>query len=158
MIRASEQQLKLLQSNAAGRPARAAVAPREKKNREDLPENIVTGQIVGFLQSRGWVVTRQHVGVFRRMIGDEVSENRISVGERGMTDWRAERPVIPEGTRLSRGLFQMQMFYVEIKAPGKRPSDRQLTWMRNRNAVGFTAVWFDSLSDFLQWYAPRFGR
>ena len=160
MIRMTAAQFELfnakLRSTKTGR--------RVKRRKEDLPENIVETQIVGFLRARGWIVSRQQSGLFVPTY-DLERKTRVRVGEVGMADWRAERPY------LSRDLSKSPvflppilhwLFYFEVKAPGRLPSNEQLAWLKRRQLTGTPAEWFDCFESsgdcpFLPWYRERFG-
>jgi hypothetical protein len=69
------------------------------------------------------------------------------MGEPGQADWLAVR---------ARG-GAVQFFWMELKAPGKRPSQEQLAWIsRQRYMLGLEAVWFDSLEKCMKWAEARF--
>jgi hypothetical protein len=80
----------------------------------------------------------------------------VRIGEKGTSDWKAERPL--RGT----GIFgAVQQFYFEVKAPGEKPKPHQYDWMRIRASLGFSAAWFDGFEGdgptrFLGWYRKRF--
>lgn len=142
------------QPGAARKPGQ----PRLKRRPEDLPENQLTRQVCDFLRAKGWTVTRQQSGLFCRPF-DPAS--RIRIGEPGCSDWRAERPVIPTGARRGSLAQYHQLFYFELKAPGKKPRPDQLAWLRAREATGTLARWFDAFnggrsSDFVAWYRATF--
>jgi hypothetical protein len=148
----SKTQSPLFPKKKRGRPPGvpgAPKAPREKKRREDLPENQVTKQCNDWLAVKGWTLTRQHSGLFSRAGG-----RPFPLGEKGLTDWRMERPVHPGGLRVNAAKFApfFQIGYLEYKAPGKTPSDDQLNFMEKKRATGTPAMWFDSLKALKKWY------
>lgn len=150
----SKSQSPLFPKKKRGRPpgsTNVPKQPREKKRREDLPENQVTKQCVDWLNAKGWNVVRQQSGLFTRPGG----QARIRIGEPGTTDWRMERRIMPGGHRIdARKVATIcQLAYIELKAPGKAPSDEQLLFMERQRANGFPAMWFDSLKDLKKWYA-----
>jgi hypothetical protein len=164
-VRITESQLSLLQENAerARKPWQERIAPRVKKRKEELPENILEKQILDFLQYRGWVVTRNQVGLyvsFREFAAVRAGQGAgmkvipVRIGEKGMPDWRAQR-IVPK-------TFKVEQFYFETKGPGRKPSPEQIEWIRKANAVGFLATWFDDFDGFVDsfvfWYELRFGR
>jgi hypothetical protein len=172
MMRIAESQARLLfgKKPAGTRPARV------QKRKEDLPENLVEAQVLDFLRLRNWTVTRNHVGTFvpyylfvtkDKGAGRPQGTRVIKMGEGGMCDWHAVRPVLKPRTvddiAADRPIrdSMVQMFDLEIKAPGETPKPHQFDWMRKRNAVGFTAVWFDGLdagnSPLIPWYKRHFG-
>jgi hypothetical protein len=140
MIRFSESQARLFTTAKRG-PA----APRVRRKKEELPENIVVSQISGFLRAHGWTVTRQQSGLFTRRMGEQ--EGMVRIGEKGTSDWRSERRV--------SGLLHW-LFYWEAKAPGRKPNPLQLAWIERRMATGTPADWFDGFDSgrkpFLPWY------
>jgi hypothetical protein len=156
IIRVTTAQADLLFGKVKGNPVRSAPRqPRPRKRRECLPENMLSGQIRGFLEAHGWVVTRQQSGLFTRPYETE-RKNLIRIGEKGRSDWRAERPLAGHGPGAA------QLFYYETKASGKKPRPEQQAWLEKRAACGFLAAWFDSFDEewdtsFLPWYRARFG-
>jgi hypothetical protein len=168
IVRASRAQAELFLRNAAqasGAPPRQQEPqqpkPRQKKRREELPENIVEGQIKDFLELRHWTLIRQHVGLFVpwhyfiKRIWVRVSTLRpVSMGEKGMSDWAAVRVQQPGDP--------LQFFYYEAKASGSTPSPEQRQWLEQKHARGFICGWFDDYagdwpSSFLPWYKRHFG-
>ena len=144
MIRLSKVQLSLLERNLAG------LAPEftSARRREELPENILERQICDFLAWRGFITTRQHVGLFvpyrvLKLAPEAIARNIVRIGETGAADWWSARPIILPGGRALDGPWPWQGFYWEAKAPGKRPSAAQLAWMARRRQVGLEAAWFD---------------
>ncbi|MDQ2899225.1 MAG: hypothetical protein M3Y07_05415, partial [Acidobacteriota bacterium] len=120
MLRVSPEQYSLLKRNAEGKPVLrepGVKKARVKKRPEDLPENQLEAQVTGFLRNHGWICTKQHAGVFFRR---GTNTGAFTIGEKGQADWRAERPIIPNGSRLSKtSCFLVELFYFETKAPGK---------------------------------------
>ena len=150
MVRVTEAQAALL----FGSPERKPRVPGQRKRREHLPENQLSGQIKGVLEAHGWTVTRQQSGLFTRPYETE-RVHLIRIGEKGRSDWRAERP-IPGKPGL------VELFYYETKASGKKPRPEQRLWLEKRAACGFLAAWFDDFegewdTSFLPWYRARFG-
>jgi hypothetical protein len=115
----------------------------QRKARLKLSENDIERQIVDWLCANRWIVTRQQSGLFQRPGG----KGRVRIGEVGLADWRAERP--------THGLY-VELFYFEVKAPGKLPSRDQANWLAKMWRLGFEADWFDGLDKFLAWYRERF--
>ena len=92
MLRVSPIQYSLLKANAEGKPVlRDPAAPRVKKRVEDLPENQLEALITDYLRHRGWIVTKQHAGFFKKWIDGKLTG--FTIGEKGQADWRAERPI-----------------------------------------------------------------
>lgn len=129
------------------RAEKIARKPRgTRKPRENLPENQVESQILGFLRARGWLVERQMSGTFQRLGGG----GYITVSPKGRCDWVAVRAQFPSI------LHVVERMEIEIKAPGRKPSAEQLKYIRDRNACGYLAAWWDSLGSFVVWYNQRF--
>jgi hypothetical protein len=172
MVRASKDQLKLLEDNT--RRARSRLSadqlnlvandPRNwakevtgkpaRRRKDELPENILEKQIIDFLSFRAFINNRQQVGLFvpfrvlrqlqtGQLKLEDAARNIVHIGEEGMADWWSARPVIPPGGRPLGGPHLWQGFFWEAKAPGKRPSEAQLDWLRRHRQVGFEAAWFD---------------
>ena len=140
-VRITESQGRLL----FGKKPRAAIKRGAGRR---LNENTVESQIVGFLQAKGWTVTRQQSGLFTRP-GAERSDHCIRIGEKGTPDWRAERP------RPCWGPGAHQLLYVEVKAPGRHATVEQWAWILRRRALGTPAVCADSLVAFRAWYVEQ---
>ena len=113
----------------------------------ELTEAQVTRQICDFLRARHWRLTRNHVGRFRTPDG----KRWIKSGEKGEADWTATRP-LPKGGHVGA----CQLIYVELKAPGKRPTVIQETWLACRKQEGYKTGWWDSLTSFEEWYDWQF--
>ena len=160
-VRITSDQAKLLFGSKPRSSHPGKLNARVKKRKEELPENIVEGQICDFLKLKGWRLYRQHCGAYMPYGAALVAfeQNRspsgllVRIGEKGMPDWRAERPI--EGLE-STGLKPVNTFHFETKAPGEEPKEHQLKWMREANATGTAALWFDSYARFLQWYGRMF--
>jgi len=155
-IRVTEDQAKLL---FGGRAPSKRGGPRVQTKRDDLPENRVESQILGFLQAKGWIVRRNHVGTYipywaamKITEGQPLSHsNVIKIGQKGEADYTLIRPIADIR-------FAVEMFDLEIKAPGETPKPHQIEWMRRRTMLGFFAVWFDSYDSFRVWYDSLFSR
>ncbi len=173
MIRMTREQASLFGFSTDPRPKKAVnskaknAAPRQKKKKEDLPENIIEGQISDFLRSRGWLLKRNNVGSFiptgvimRLVESGQVLDKSslfrgiLRIGEKGMPDWTAERLT---GTR---GI--VQQFFWEAKGPKQRPSAEQKQYMATMRALGHEVDWYDDFDDvggphsFLDWYRKRY--
>ena len=114
-------------------------AKRGRVSRPRTTENHVEAQCIGWLQTQGWEVIRQQSGLFAR----PNSEARVRIGQVGAADWLCIRP---------RELGTCDLFFLECKAPGKRPTQQQELWMQRQHAGGMRAVWFDSLDKLRAWY------
>ena len=104
-----------------------------------VSENDVEAEIIGFLVKRGWIIRRQHSGVFFTANGD-----RIPIGEKGMCDWSAMRPRGEER--------KVEYLEVEAKKPGEKPKRIQREYIAKRLHQGISATWADSLALFTRWY------
>jgi hypothetical protein len=158
LIRASKAQLSLLQGNlAAARGDQAPAGVPVRRRREDQPENQLESQIQDFLNWHGFVSIRQHVGtvapwrVLKQLhLGqitlEQAARNIIRLGEEGMADWLALRPIVAPGGRALDGPHPLVAFFWEAKAPGKRPSSVQLEWLEKRRQCGYEAAWFNQFT------------
>jgi len=152
VIRISDSQSRLL----FGSKPKATRAPRKRTSKAEQPENIVEAQVLDFLRAHGWLCIRQQVGTF---VAYYNYANKIQnapvvrVGEKGATDWLALRPIIGNRTTV-------EMFYLELKAPGASIRPEQAEWIRKRRAIGLEADWFDCFDSgrqpFEPWYRARF--
>lgn len=135
------------------------ISPRARRN--GLSENAVEAQICDFLRARRWIVKRQHVGkhvplgfLLRTLEHGGISKeaifrNVVDIGEKYAADWRAER---------AAGDGLLQVLYVEVKAPGRKPTREQLDWLERARLSGARAGWWDSIDSFEAWYVTEFGR
>lgn len=169
-VRMTEAQARLLFGDRLEQPARGAPKPRVKKRKDELPENVLEGQIKGLLGARGWTCHRNHVGTFIPtgmimralesgipLTKEVLFRSLVRIGEKGIPDWRAER-MVP----VSDLPATVQLFYWEAKAPHKKPSPDQKLWMEGRRALGWLVEWFDDFDfggshSFIAWYKERFG-
>jgi hypothetical protein len=122
--------------------------PRPTRRRENLPENQVEEQIVGYLKALGWRVYRMSAGARQNAHG-----GWVSFGERGVADYAAWRP-----KWAGKGVDRCELLFVEVKAPGQKPKPHQLNWLAGARVSGAEATWVDSLDGFCRWYKGHFGR
>jgi hypothetical protein len=106
-------------------------------------ENEVEDEIVTFLRREGWIVRRQHSGLFYTRDG-----RPIKIGEIGECDWRAMRP--------TDSIRRVEHLEIEVKATGQRPGKAQRQYIAKRRHQGFAACWADSLK-MLQTYMREVG-
>ncbi len=164
MLHVSTDQLRMFEENLGIRkPRQPSGKPRQKRRKEELPENILEEQIRSLLAVRGWIVTRNQVGLYlpyrvAMQKPEEIARaHPVRIGETGTADWRAER-AIPGEQHVA------QLFYYECKAPGRKPKPDQLRWLERRRAAGIPAEWFDAFDgdfgdghEFLPWYRRTWG-
>jgi hypothetical protein len=145
MIQLSESQYRRLRATQ-DKPAKA---PRFRltEAKLKLSEADVTSQITGLARSKGWKAIRLHSGLYR---GYHHPESVISAGENSQADWLFVRPIGKNWPGYC------EVFWLEVKAPGKRPSKAQLQWLESMRQAGFQAAWSDSLEAFEAWYCGRF--
>jgi hypothetical protein len=105
-------------------------------------ENEVEDQIVTFLRREGWIVRRQHSGLYYTADG-----RPVRIGEVGECDWRAMR---------AKAGGYVEYMEIEVKATKKRPGKAQRQYIAKRRHQGFFACWTDSLS-MLQDYMREVG-
>ena len=72
--------------------------------------------------------------------------NVVRIGEEGMADWLALRP-LAAGKRPLEGPHAYAMFYWEAKAPNRRPSPVHLEWLEKRRRCGYEAQWFNAFQE-----------
>lgn len=185
MIRVTREQAATLFDNlesASDRPApRKTGKPRVKRRKQDLPENQIESQIRGFLASRNWTVTRNHVGSFiptgvvmrllesgQPLTKEILFRSIVRVGEKGDPDWRAERVVTVPGhvvgmEKVPYLMGTVQLMLIECKAPGRKPSPEQRKRIEDLQALGWVAEYFDDFDEFpgphsfCSWYRDRYG-
>ena len=107
-----------------------------------MAENEVEAVIVKYLRNRGWIVDRNYSqGAFNR------NGTPLTIGRRGMCDWRATR----------NRKDPVHYLEVEVKATGKKPSKEQREYIALRTHQGVLATWADSLEMFAAWYDAQVG-
>lgn len=114
--------------------AAASAGPLAKPPKQS--ENDVEAECIGWLRKQGWIVRRQHSGVFYTRDG-----RPLKIGETGECDWRAFKG----GD--ARGKLHQQYFELEVKATGKKPSKAQREYILKRLHQGVVAIWADSLDN-----------
>jgi hypothetical protein len=103
-----------------------------------VTENDVEAEILRFLVRHGWIVRRQHSGVFRTNAG-----HSVRIGEKGMADWSAMKPT---------GRGTVRYLEVEVKAPGKAARPEQREYIAKRKHQGISCCVADSGLAFEEWY------
>ncbi len=75
------------------------------------------------------------IRLFRRNIGAvREGERFVRFGSPGMSDlWGIDR--------------QARHWEVEVKAPGKKPTEAQLAWLKRMHELGCVSLWSDSVND-----------
>lgn len=106
-----------------------------------LSERDVAAQIVTWLCVRGWIPYRKNVGVLRD--GERVTR----FGKPGECDWLFVRPRShPCGFAACE---------IEVKAPGKKPTQLQREYIATRNRLGIPATWVDSVTALQEWFGEQ---
>lgn len=133
-----------------------------------LTEQQVTSQIVEWLQWRGWLAHRKHVGEFIAIarVMDWLSElvdamrrggltavrelamkamrefprAKVTLGKAGIPDWLFTHP------------HYHPAIYIEMKATGKKPDPHQLLYIEQLQRDGYRATWCNSFEMFEVWY------
>jgi hypothetical protein len=112
-----------------------------------LSENQVEKQICEFLGAYGWHAMRNHVGP---MVPYAKCMDAIETGALG------KRDVIEMNTEGTADWVFFHANYtplwVEVKRKGKKPTDKQLKFLRERRFMKQFAVWTDRFEDFRDWY------
>lgn len=136
-----------------------------------LREADVATDIKKWLKVRRWHVQRLQSGVVNFGQNPDGSPRLRQLGRKGMADFVAWRPVnltvlqarlaYGAGLKLdrageptTRGL--VELFFYETKAPGRKPSEDQVTWLQHRRVEGFLAEYFDSVEALVAWYHKHF--
>lgn len=96
------------------------------------------------MQANRWRASRNHVGLFQRVNGT----GKIKVGTEGYPDWSFFRGTDQRGT--------VHLIHVEVKRPGKKPTDKQHEVMASLNHLGELSVWADTLDSFKEVYYQNF--
>ncbi len=105
-----------------------------------LKESDVTAQIKSFLESRGWTGFRLQSGLVRGYTGNTF----MRLAKKGTPDWVFVRA--------------RETLFVEMKAPGKKPSKDQIAWLAWAGVEGTPAIWADGLGAFMEKYGHRWTR
>lgn len=98
-----------------------------------LSEADVTKQCIDFLRAHGWRCIRLET---KPVIGP--GGHAELIGERGQPDWLALRVESP-GTAVVSAIF------IEFKAPGRKPTRKQIEWHEQAQRDGFEVWVIDSL-------------
>lgn len=115
-----------------------------------LTESQVTEAVIGHARAHGWRAIRLQTGLFTR----PGSKARIRIGATGQPDWLLLRPQLYSDT----GRFMTaNVFFLELKRPGKEPSSEQTIWMEQARRDGYLCVWADSFEGYLRFYHKHFG-
>jgi hypothetical protein len=125
-----------------------------------LSENDIEAQVRDFLESLGWMRLRNHVGLWtpaataHRAIDREdkreghklIDSNVAQMHPEAFPDWAWVHSHYP-------------VLFLEVKAPGKKPTDKQQLWLDKLKAAHFLATWTDGLdnrhkcnSPLIPWY------
>jgi hypothetical protein len=105
--------------------------PRTRKFKPYVPlEREVQKSGIALLRGLGWECHRRNVSATRWV--DKKGNNRLfKTNAAGMADtWGT----MPDGRR----------FEIEFKRPGKRPTAKQLAWLKSQNGPHCCAFWVDS--------------
>lgn len=102
-----------------------------------MTENEVEYQIVSWLREQGYIVRRQHVGVYRTL-----DHRTVRIGDLGECDWRAFRSL--------RDGLACEYLEFEAKATGRKPAPKQREYMAKRKHQGIVCICADSLESFKQ--------
>jgi hypothetical protein len=130
-----------------------------------LGEADVAADIKKWLKTRRWHVMRLQSGVVNFGQNPDGSPRLRQLGRKGMADFVAWRPLnYGMVARRFRVTTQMQglvpglveLFFYEVKQPGKKPSEDQEKWLSLRQAEGFLATFFDSVDAMQVWYSKHF--
>jgi hypothetical protein len=105
-----------------------------------LKERDITAQIKGFMESRGWYGVRLQSGTVRGVTRGTF----MHLGKKGLPDYVFVRA--------------RECCFVEIKAPGKRPSKDQEMWFAFADIQGIQHIWADGLDAFTEKYRRLFTR
>ena len=100
-----------------------------------LTERDVTRTGIDYLKAHGCECIRLHTGLFQR----PGSETRIRIGRKGQADWIIVLP----GRHVP--------FFLEFKAPGKKPNSDQALWRLDMVSRGFQVLVADSFEDVKEW-------
>jgi hypothetical protein len=103
---------------------------RTRKAKPYVPlEREVQRSGIKLLTGLGWQVERRNTGMFRLQYKGKTRFVRAS--KPGMADLFGR---LPDG----------RSFELEIKRPGKRPTAKQLAWLKSQNGPHCCAFWVDS--------------
>jgi|GEM_PF-5746243 len=134
----------------------AALTKAQLANLRSMRENDVETAICDFLRLHRWRVQRNQSGLFQR----PGSRARVRIGEKGMFDWEAIRPVGSVDRSFSAteaaNAGVVDFFYLETKRPGGKITVEQATWAREVERRGIATVVADSLEGFQNWYFARY--
>ncbi|MEN6533811.1 MAG: hypothetical protein ABFD89_09130 [Bryobacteraceae bacterium] len=111
---------------------RGAVPPQKRKPPSALKvaERDVTRTCREYLELRGWSPVRINAGPF---------------GKSGMPDF------------LFLHYRRSLAFWIEFKAPGRKPAKSQAEWIEAERRKGATVLVVDNIDDFMAWYETQMG-
>ena len=112
-----------------------------------LTEAQVTDQCIEMLEWGGWLCKRQHVGTFQSVGG---GKRHVSMGERGDPDYEVSRRYDPSTVGVN-----IQKFYIEFKAPGKKPRPDQLAMHALLSSLGFEVCVCHGIDELRAWMGER---
>ena len=98
--------------------------------RPKLTEADVTKTVVGWLRANGWTCIRLQSGLV-----DLPGGRKMRVGTKGLPDWIVVK--------------QTFAVFLELKAPGKKPSIDQEIWMECARQRQHRVMWADGYEVFL---------
>lgn len=96
-------------------------------------ESDVTRAVILHMRSLGWREKRNHVGLFYTH-----NHTPIRIGVPGEPDWLFHRSSPPD------------LFWLEIKRPGKKPEKIQNEYIAKLRHMGYKAGWCDSIESLEQ--------
>jgi hypothetical protein len=122
-----------------------------------LSENDIERQILDYMRAHGWTPLRCHVGTFTPTVKAHAAINDDREGRDGHAVINRNTITMhPEGT--ADWLFihgNYPAWWVEVKAPGKKPSAAQLRFLDERRILRQLATWTDSVESFSHWYVEN---
>lgn len=92
-----------------------------------LSERQITGQVIGVLQTQGWLAIRLNSGLLQTPDG-----RRIRIGEKGGPDW-----IVLRGR---------EYVLLELKATGKHLTPEQQAWHADAKRRGLRVTWTNELA------------
>lgn len=133
-----------------------AIKLYKKTGKLRLSEADVTQQVCDFMAAEGWRGVRMNVGVATNL----ATGKQVAFHEPGMPDWQFWTPMYTpdffHGSLEDKRRANVSLVWIEFKAPGEKPTPRQLAWHRDEIARGALVIVVDHFETFRDWYRGVF--
>lgn len=108
-----------------------------------LSEHQIQDQIIGYLRSTGWYVTRMNSGKYA--VGEGRNRRFIMGHEAGTPDLLAFKTILDHA--VPNGIHRIELFFIEVKIPGNKPTPLQTAKMEQLGEYGAICIIVHSLDE-----------